>query len=171
MPVPIAREMPITLQRPTVSDGMAVHRLIAACPPLDRNSAYCNLLMCTHFAATSIVARRGGQLVGFIAAYPPPQEQGKLFVWQVAVADTARGQGLAGRMLIDLLARPACAQVQFLQTSVTPDNTASRALFAALGRRLSAPVTERLWFARERDFGGAHADELLLEIGPFFHAH
>ncbi|HET8711052.1 MAG TPA: diaminobutyrate acetyltransferase [Spongiibacteraceae bacterium] len=159
----------ISFHRPATVDGMALHRLVAACPPLDANSAYCNLLQCTHFSATSILARRGDELVGAISGYLLPDDPDTLFVWQVAVADSARGQGLASRMLLELLARPACQQVRFLHTSVTPENTASRALFAALARRLSAPISEQQWFARDRDFEGEHADEMLLAIGPFSH--
>lgn len=159
-----------TFRCPTTADGMALHRLIASCPPLDINSAYCNLLQCTHFAATSIVASEGDDLVGAISAYLLPDDPATLFVWQVAVGDSARGQGLASRMLHELLARPVCSAVRFLQTSITPDNSASRALFERLARELSAPLDERLWFARERDFGGMHADEILLKIGPLFRA-
>ncbi|MBD4807723.1 diaminobutyrate acetyltransferase, partial [Xanthomonas citri pv. citri] len=35
---------------PAVTDGPSVTELIAQCLPLDPNSAYCNLLQCTHFA-------------------------------------------------------------------------------------------------------------------------
>src|SRR5690606_27480359 len=44
------------LRRPIAADGPAITRLIAACPPLDSNAAYCNLLQCTHFADFCIVA-------------------------------------------------------------------------------------------------------------------
>ncbi len=158
---------PVTCVAPTAADGGALHRLIARCPPLDTNSLYCNLLQCTHFSATSIVARRGGELVGAISGYRLPDAPDTLFVWQVAVAPSMRGEGLALHMLLELLRRPACHSVCRLHTSVTPENTASRALFTALARRLSAPLSEQLWFARDREFGGAHADEILLAIGPF----
>ena len=163
----------ITFHVPTSADGMALHALVAACPPLDTNSLYCNLLQCSHFAATTILAKRRDTLVGAISGYlvpdadPAAEAATTLFVWQVAVAESARGLGLAKTMLLELLARPACRRTRFLHTSVTPDNTASFALFRASARQLSAPVNETLWFAREREFGGDHADEILLEIGPF----
>ena len=40
----------------------AVTALIAACPPLDRNSRYFNLIQCTHFADNCIIAERGGRM-------------------------------------------------------------------------------------------------------------
>ena len=32
----------ILIRTPVIKDGMAVHNLIANCPPLDTNSSYCN---------------------------------------------------------------------------------------------------------------------------------
>jgi len=156
----------IELRYPNADDGAALQQLVAECPPLDRNSLYCNLLQCTHFGATSIAASADGRLLGFISGYLVP-ETGALFIWQVAVAPAGRQRGLALRMLRDLLARPACAAVAFLHTTVNPDNVASRALFAALARELDAPLHAEVWFERERHFGGAHPDEVLLKIGPF----
>src|SRR5690554_7602315 len=51
----------ISLRKPTVTDGSAVHALIARCAPLDTNSMYCNLLQCFHFAGTAVVAEMNGQ--------------------------------------------------------------------------------------------------------------
>lgn len=157
----------ITLRPPRANDGAVLHRLVAASPPLDPNSLYCNLLHCTHFAGTSIAAECDGELAGFISGYRIPERPQALFIWQVVVAASARGQGFGLSMLRALLLRPACTGVTELHTSITPDNTPSRALFMALARTLDAPLRESLWFARDTHFGGAHADEILLQIGPF----
>lgn len=158
----------ISLRHPRAADGPALHALVAACPPLDANSRYCNLLHCTHFAATSVAAeRRDGELAGFISAYLPPQRPDTLFVWQVAVRADARGVGLGRRMLRHLLARPACAGVRYLDTTVTADNAASEAMFRGLAGDLDARVRRHRWFDRDRHFEGAHDSEYLLRIGPF----
>jgi len=96
----------ISLHLPTLNDGYAVHRLIKSCPPLDVNSAYCNFLQSGHFARTSILAKAGDQCVGFISGYVKPEDANTLFIWQVAVNDSARGKGLASQMLDSLLQRP-----------------------------------------------------------------
>ena len=75
---------------PGAEDGPSVHALIAACPPLDQNSVYANLLQCTHFADTCVAVKREGRLVGWVSGYIPPQEPDVLFVWQVAVAEEAQ---------------------------------------------------------------------------------
>ncbi|MDZ8117654.1 diaminobutyrate acetyltransferase [Pontiella agarivorans] len=151
---------------PVSTDGYALHRLVAACPPLDPNSAYCNLLQCSHFNETAICAKEQGNLVGFISGYLIPDRPDTLFVWQVAVAESARGQGLAGRMLIALLERPACRNVRFLETTITPSNGASQAVFTKLAAVLEVPVNVSAGFDRNTHFEGAHESEELWRIGP-----
>lgn len=164
--------LPLALRTPEPEDGPALHALVAHCPPLDPNSLYCNLLHCTHFADTSVAAvpsdaaSNDGPLLGFISAYIPPAQPDTLFVWQVAVAPTARGQGLGGRMLDTLLQRPICAAVRYVETTITPGNRASWGLFTSWAKRYRAPTQQHLHFERQRHFGGQHDDELLLRIGP-----
>lgn len=144
-----------------------MHQLIARCPPLDRNSLYCNLLQCTHFAATSAIARGPAAPLGFVSGYRAPHAAATLFVWQVAVAPEARGLGLARQLVRAILARPCNADLMHLETTITPDNAASWSLFTALARDLAAPLAKRLVFDRERHFDGAHDSEVLVRIGPF----
>jgi len=159
-------EAGIHLREPCAEDGAALNQLVEACPPLDPNSLYCNLLQCTHFRSTSIAASEAGQLLGFISGYLIPESPDTLFIWQVAVAPAGRRRGLALRMLKGILERPACERVEFVHTTVNPDNTASRLLFGALARDFEAPLRESVLFDRKTHFAGAHPDELLLNIGP-----
>lgn len=165
------------LRRPTAEDGAAVHRLIAGCPPLDRNSLYCNLLQCSHFAATCVLAEHvgtaapgredPGDLAGFVSGYRRPDHDDVLFIWQVAVAAAARGNGLGRRMVLDILRGPACAGVTMLQTTITSDNAASWALFESVARAMRARCASTPLFDRERHFVGQHDTEMLVSIGPF----
>lgn len=131
------------------------------------NSDYCNLLQCTHFAETCVVAEDDSGPVGWISGYRPPSEPGTFFVWQVAVDPRARGTGLGGRMLMALLRRPANKGVTTLTTTITEANEASWALFGALARRLGAPIHRRPHFERATHFAGQHETEHLVSIGPF----
>ncbi len=157
----------IELKSPSHEDGMAVFRLIENCPPLDTNSSYCNLLQCSHFSSTSVAAELDGEIVGFISGYPLPERPNTLFVWQVAVGEQARGVGLASRMLKHILARPQCADIAYLETSITADNQASWALFKSLAKALSAELQSSEWMDREVHFAGQHDSEVLVRIGPF----
>lgn len=157
----------ITFRKPESQDGNRVHKLISECKPLDENSMYCNLLQCTHFADTCVAAEMDGDLVGFISAYLPPKQQNALFVWQVAVHQKARGKGLAKRMLAEILGRDECADVQFIETTITPDNEASWGMFRSFAYQRSMPTEEFILFDSRLHFAGEHKDEYLLRIGPF----
>jgi len=160
------QETEIALRSPRAEDGAAVYQLIAECPPLDTNSMYCNLLQCAHFSATSVAAELNGDIVGFISGYTQPDKPDTLFIWQVAVGKKARGQGLAGRMLKEILARPACEAVRFIETTITPDNQASWALFESLTRKLGTELKRSVMFERQQHFAGQHETEMLARIGP-----
>ncbi len=157
----------IVLRQPCGEDGYRLHRLIAECPPLDPNSIYCNLLQCTHFAATGVAAELDGRLVGFISAYIPPEKPDTVFVWQVAVHADARGTGLGKRMLREIIERPACRNVRFMDTTITDDNEASWGLFMSFARDLDAETERSVFFDSDTHFGGQHDSEYLLRIGPF----
>lgn len=156
---------------PTAEDGPAISALIAASPPLDPNSAYCNLLQCSDFADTCVIAERDGRVVGWVSGYRPPSHPERIFVWQVAVDASARGEGLGGRMLDVLLARPAVRGATALTTTITADNPASWGLFTAFARRHGASLTRSPRFEREAHFAGAHDTEWQASIAPLPSAH
>ncbi|WP_461480447.1 diaminobutyrate acetyltransferase [Porticoccus sp.] len=160
----------ITLRPPLAEDGAQVHQLIAQCPPLDQNSVYCNLLQCTHFHSTSVAAEQEGVLVGFISGYLVPERPDTLFIWQVAVHERARGLGLAGQMLQEILLRPQCQQVTHLETTITASNDASWSLFRRLAERLGTTLKSTPLFDRDKHFHGQHDTEILVRIGPFTQA-
>ena len=162
-----ARSQAVHIRCPSGADGASVWSLIAQTPALDGNSLYCNLLQCTHFAETCAVAESEGEVVGWLSAYVPPGQPDTLFVWQVCVAESARGQGLAHRLLTAILQRPGSAAIRFIQSTITADNSPSWALFEKVARALDAPLQRQPHFDREVHFGGTHATEHLVTIGPF----
>ena len=158
----------IMFTKPSAVDGMAVNQLVASCPPLDTNSVYCNLLQASHFSDTSVAARfESGEMIGFVSGYVVPKQLDTLFVWQVAVSEKARGQGLAKRMVSSLLERSSCSGVRYLETSITASNEGSWALFRRLADQLDAPLEESVMFDKQDHFKGRHDTEYLVRIGPF----
>lgn len=145
--------------------------LIAACPPLDQNSAYCNLLQCEHFAAHCVLAEQGGQVIGWVSGYRPPSDPTAFFVWQVAVAPEGRGKHLASRMINHLLARPAQRGVTHFITTITDDNAASWGLFQRLADTWGATLARSTLFDQQTHFAGAHATEFQARIGPLDHVN
>jgi L-2,4-diaminobutyric acid acetyltransferase len=156
----------ISLRQPTLEDGMAVFNLIKSCPPLDTNSSYCNLLQCSHFSQTSVVAEQANEKVGFISGYMIPERPDTLFIWQVAVSIKARGIGLASHMLAHILDRPHCSKIRYLETTITEDNSASWALFKRLAKTLETDLQSSEWMHKDTHFAGQHDSETLVRIGP-----
>jgi L-2,4-diaminobutyric acid acetyltransferase len=159
----------IEFRTPAPTDGSRVHELVSRCPPLDANSTYCNVLQCTHFAATSVVAESADVLAGFVSGYLVPSKPATIFVWQVAVAPEHRGQGLALAMLKHLLERDVCRKVTLLETSITRSNHPSWRSFRALARSLGVDLTAELWLSRTNHFASRHESEYLARIGPMVH--
>lgn len=133
---------------------------------LDLNSPYAYLLICSDFAATSLVACDADGLAGFVAAYRPPTQPDALFVWQVGVAMRLRRQGLARRMLHALVERPANRDIQQVTATVTPDNAASMGLFGRLAQDLQAPFARELRFGADLFPGDDHDSEVAVTVGP-----
>jgi L-2,4-diaminobutyric acid acetyltransferase len=134
---------------------------------VDANSRYKYLLFSEYFDETCVVAMDvDGDLVGFTTGFAVPGEPDTLFIWQIAVADTGRGRGVASAMLDDLVSRTRPTPFRFLEATVTPDNRASATLFERFAERRGAPVERDVLFDRE-DFGGQHDAEVRFRIGPF----
>ena len=153
-------------REPRTEDGTSVWQLIKSCEPLDENSLYCNLIQCDHFGDTCVAAERAedAALVGWVSAYLMPDDPETLFVWQVAVVESAQGQGVAGRMLSALLEREICRDVSRLKTTITLDNTASWALFRSFARRQGGQLKSEPYLRRDDHFDGAHATEHMVTI-------
>lgn len=161
----------IVLRKPARRDGAALHDLIAHCPPLDLNSCYAYLLLCDHHAETCVVAEVDGRLVGAVTAYFPPAKPDTLFVWQVAIDPGMQGQGLASRMLDNLVERcfsdEAGRPLRMVEATISPSNIASRKLFTSLASRHGIEIAAGLHYAAT-DFGqGVHEEEWLYRLGPW----
>lgn len=154
------------IRKPVADDGFPVYQLIQRCPPLDLNSAYLYLLQSTHFAQTCVLAELDGEVSGFLSGYIKPDAADTFFLWQVAVGDELRGQGMARQLIDAVLKSEACREVRFLETTITPDNQASWGLFRAFARDRKAGLDNQVMFTREQ-LGGDHEPEMLVRIGPF----
>lgn len=150
----------------TSEDGSRAWRLASDTGVLEVNSPYTYLLFLERFADTCVVVDGEDELLGFVLGLTPPDDPEVLFVWQVAVADAARGRGIATRMLRWLMAQNPHLSV--LEATVTPDNEASNRLFRAFARSVDAPHETQPYF--DADLfpaeAGDHEAEVLHRIGP-----
>ena len=142
-----------------------MHRLAGDTGVLDVNSVYAYVLWCHDFPSTSVVAEVDGELAGFVTGYRRPAAPSVLMVWQVAVDDRLRGRGVAARMLNHLLDGVAPGGASRLHTTISPDNTASQALFAAVAKQRGLTLSRRPLFAAT-DLGDGHEPEDLYILEP-----
>lgn len=133
---------------------------------LELNTAYAYLVLADDFADTCVVAEHGQTLAGFVLGYRPPTRPDTLFVWQVGVAPSHRGQGLARRMILDLLERNA-PEVRYLESTVTPSNTASRRLFRSIAEKRGTTCDVSAYLTEELFPEAGHEAEEKFRIGPF----
>jgi L-2,4-diaminobutyric acid acetyltransferase len=70
-------------------------------------------------------------------------------------------------MLQHLLARDEASSTRYLETTVSPSNTASRRMFQRFADLIDAPVNEQMLFDRDAFGNEDHEEEVLLKIGPF----
>lgn len=151
---------------PSVKDAPRIFDLVRSCPSLDLNSRYHYILLADHFAATSVVAEQAGKIVGYISAYVHPYRSDTLFVWQVAVSAEVRRHGVGHAMLEAILQRGGMEAVTYLETTVTPPNRPSRAMFRNLAQSRNTHCEETPYFAKELFDDEGHEEEWLFRIGP-----
>lgn len=157
----------IHLRTPSVSDGAGMWQVVRDAGTLDLNSSYLYLLLARDFADTCVVAEHEGAVVGFVTGYRPPQRPEVLFLWQVGVHPRMQGRGLGKRLVTAFLRQPGADRASILETTVTPSNDASRALFRAIARELDTDCRVEPCF-RAGDFpDSGHEDEELFVIGPY----
>ena len=157
------------IDNPSTKDGGAIWRIARDSGKLDLNSSYAYLMWCHDFADTSLVARVGDEVVGFVIGYRRPVAPDTVVVWQIAVDSSQRGRGTAGALLDALVSRLADEGVGYMETTITPDNAASNALFASLAKRWSAAM-DRAGTFDAADFPDEHESEVRFRIGPFVKA-
>lgn len=154
----------LSFTSPTAADGKDMRQLAEAAGSLDVNSEYAYLLIGLHFSLTSVIVRDEGKPVGFMSAYRLPNDPHTLFVWQVGVLPSHRGQKISQRMLAEILDRPENQDLRYVQATVAPDNYASQRIFSALAEERRAKLSEKLLFS-EKDFSTPHAPEVLVTVG------
>lgn len=162
--IPTTAPDAVLFRCPEISDGVRLWEIAKNSEVLDLNSSYAYLLWCRDFSRSSVVAIADDVAVGFVTGFIRPQSPHTLFVWQVAVDESQRGKGIAARMLDDLLDRLAPQGVTRLETTISPDNGASIALFTALARRRGVAISKQDLFSPS-DFPDGHESEDLFTVG------
>lgn len=151
--------MDITIRPTTLSDGKAITKLVKASGTLDVNSDYLYFLLAEHFSQTCAIAVGDqDQALGFVTAYRLPEQPATLFIWQIAVAEHARGHGLAKQMLKHFTKLAWFSTINQVVCTISPNNIASNALFKSFASELGGQVRIKP-FLTSTHLGISHDDE------------
>jgi L-2,4-diaminobutyric acid acetyltransferase len=158
--------MRIEYRKPNKEDGGAIWSLVRRAGTLDVNSAYSYIMLCEFFADTCAVVEVDGRIVGMVTGYRKPGDAATLFVWQVAVDPSMRGNGVAGRLLDELLLCNTGIGIRYIEATISPSNAPSQNLFRSMARERKAIVEVSECFPSRLFPGNGHEDEMLFRIGP-----
>lgn len=128
----LARLPATALRQATTDDVAALVRLETAAFPGDRLSARSWRRLLASASATVTVARQGSELAG-AAVLLRRRRTSVARLYSIAVAPTARGQGVARLLLAAALARARETGASVLRLETRRDNHAAQALFAEHG--------------------------------------
>lgn len=139
----------VAVRSTIIDEGALLWELARDAGGLDLNSPYAYMTQCRNFHETCVVAEVFGTPAGFVIAHRVPNRPDVLFVWQVAVLPEFRGLSIGKRMLESLVEQAACKGVRKLETTVTPSNKASEALFSAFAKARGAELTIAPGYAQD----------------------
>lgn len=153
-------------RKPQKNDAKEIYQLIQAVGTLDLNSQYLYLLQSTHFQETCSVAIYNNEIVGFVSGYIIPNQEDKLFIWQVAVSNKVRGQNLAMKIIMDIFNRNnSNNNIKYILSTVSPSNKASQRVFEKVANHFDTNIENETLFSLD-DFIDSHEIEVQYTIGP-----
>ncbi|WP_010269276.1 diaminobutyrate acetyltransferase [Paenibacillus senegalensis] len=161
-----SQHLTIHYRRPEPADGSRIWEVVQKTGVLDVNSAYCYMMMCRNFRETCVVAEKEDQIVGFVTAYVLPDQPDTLFVWQIGIAPDEQGQGIGKNLLTQLEQQLSHRSISYWETTISPSNTASRALFASYAKARGAKWNEQEGFRAALFPTDEHEEEKWIRIGP-----
>ncbi|MEX0862429.1 diaminobutyrate acetyltransferase [Nitrosopumilus sp.] len=154
----------ITYREPVIDDAQKIWELVKNNKPLDENSKYLYVLLCHQFSKTCCVAEHNSEIIGFLSGFISPKDPNTLFVWQVAVDNRFRNEGVAKKMVFQTLS-DMDSLVKFVEATVTPSNHPSLKFLQNFADQARAKLVTRPLFSIDVLEDG-HEPENLIRIGP-----
>jgi predicted GNAT superfamily acetyltransferase len=111
-------------------------------------------LFLDHFHATSLIAERDGELLGFLIGFHSASAPHRAYIHFVGVAPAARGTGLARQLYETFFAASIQDGCTTVSAITSPMNTASVAFHRAMGFTVTGPVP---------DYDGPGVDRIVFE--------
>ncbi len=158
-----------SLEKPTLEDAASMRLLAEHSGSLDLHPTYTYLLCCSLFRDTCRVVRDQESIVGFVTGLRKPRSPEVLFVWQVGVLESARGQGLGKTLILDLIKDSKLPLPQYIEATVAPENSPSLKLFQSIAKELKCEFSQSSGFEAHHFGSENHSPEHLIRVGPIKH--
>ncbi|QEM82273.1 GNAT family N-acetyltransferase [Halomonas binhaiensis] len=152
----------IRFEHPSVVDAKSLFRLAACNDNLDLYPEYFYLVWARDFRKTSLVAKSGDRLLGYILAYIRPDDNRTLFLWQIAVDPSVRSSGL-GFSLVKKLIDSVGEDVSAFEATIDVCNDAAYNTLTSLAKQYETNVSQKDLFL-ESDFISSHHKETLIRL-------
>ena len=166
MAIEVYSKQNIQIKNPDSDYGYQISELIKNSPPLDLNSTYLYFIQSHYFNKTCAIAvNEIDRVIGFVSGFQDPRKKDTLFIWQVAISKDARGNRLASKLIHFILQEHP--HMQFIETTITKDNTSSISLFNKISQELNTNIIEEPFLDKSKHFLNQHDSENLFRIGPF----
>jgi len=156
----------LLFRTPVPDDGSEIHALLTRCQGLDINSPQSYLLLCEHFSSTCMVAEQDNRVVAFISSYALPERHDTLFIWQLAVDEHLRGQGVAKRLFRQLLSMRNLKRIRYVEAMLDPGNKVAQTLFASLARKCHCDLDRLTVFPASMFNDAGHGEQHMVRVGP-----
>lgn len=112
-------------------------------------------LFLDHFAGSSLVAERDGELVGFLIGFASPGRPAEAYIHFAGVHPGCRGTGLARRLYQQFISAARADGRSIVRAITSPVNHGSIRFHQAMGFTVSGPV---------RDYNGPGRDMMTFEL-------
>lgn len=157
--------MNITIRRPKIEDGKQIWNLIHRTGNLDLNSEYCYFMLSDLFRqqCAVICSDEEAEILGFASCILRPDSPKTLFVWQICIDQKLQKRGLAKRVLKHIIENQD-HRVEYVEATISEDNTSSRALFSSLAKDYHAPISKDIYI-ESGQFNSGHESEFIYTIG------
>lgn len=151
---------------PCKSDGAKQWEMVRDSGKLDLNSSYFYLAMSHWFSESCMLAEdiTTDQLVGMVIGFRKPSRPHTLFIWQIAVHEQYRGQGVALKLLDQLTDHSL--EIDYLEATISPSNHSSRRLFEKWATAKNVDIVHSECFGKADFPDHMHEQEDLYLIGP-----
>ncbi len=123
----------LNVRRVKESDFLEVHKFVLGCKPLELYPKHLYKIIFRYFGNTCYILKSDGKIIGFIMGFVSQRHKDTYFLWQIGIEPFSQGQSIGSKMLSELEKEIKNLSLKRIETTVDPQNIASKNLFKKNG--------------------------------------